>query len=138
MGETLLGRCAPGVEPDMPVISLDNMARIHDGKAGGLQRDTSMGGEAIIHGKVVDLHPAKMGHPHLKWRVVLEVEAVLSGNFPKSNFIFGIHSPAKSRIVKGGRYVIHVLRKSPTEFFIKSIDPWTDTAADMSGKPFGN
>jgi hypothetical protein len=94
-----------------------------------------MGDEAVIHGKIVDLSPANMGHPHLKWRVVLQVEGVLSGYFTEQRFIFGLHSPAKSRIVKGGHYAIHVLRKSPTEFLIKNIDPWTGSAAGVQGKP---
>lgn len=95
-----------------------------------------MDDEAIIRGKVIDLRPANMGHPHLKWRVVLQVEGVTSGRFTEQRFVFGIHSPAKSGIVNGGRYTIHVVRKSPTEFLIKSIDSWTDTA-DVSEESSG-
>ena len=94
-----------------------------------------MDDEASFRGKIIDLRPARMGHPHLKWRVILQVEAVLSGTFSEHNFIFGIHSPAKSRIVKGGRYTIHGVRKSSTEFIVKSVNPWTETVAGKSEEP---
>lgn len=97
---------------------------------------TSMDDEAVFRGKVVDLRPARMKHPHLRWQVIMQVEDVLSGNFPEQQFIFGIHSPAKSRIVSGGLYRVHVVRQSAEKFLVKSVDRWTDNgASDAPANP---
>jgi hypothetical protein len=78
----------------------------------------------VLQGTVTEIRPMQGAHPHQKWLVSLQVKSVIAGDFMGQMFSFNIHSPIKSGIVKGGQYVIHIVRIQTDEYMLKGIEPW--------------
>lgn len=83
-------------------------------------------GEVVLRGTVTELRPSRGPHPHLKWLAALAVESVAAGRFSDPAFLFRIHSPTKSGITVGGRYVVHATRTPDGDYLLGRIEPWRD------------
>jgi hypothetical protein len=79
--------------------------------------------EFALQGTVIELRPMRGKHPHQKWLVVLRIESVVSGAFSGDTFSFNIHSPVKSRISTGGRYLLHATKTTTGDYLIRKIEP---------------
>lgn len=88
--------------------------------------DESGGEEVVLRGTVAALVPSRGPHPHLKWLATLAVDSVVAGQYSEPTFPFHVHSPAKSGIAEGGRYVVHLTRTPAGEYLLGRIEPWTD------------
>ena len=84
------------------------------------------GEEVVLRGTVTELRPSRGPHPHLKWLAVLAVDSIMAGQFSGPTFPFHIHSPTKSGIAEGGRYVVHLTRTPAGEYLLGRIEPWTE------------
>jgi hypothetical protein len=82
--------------------------------------------EIAFHGTVIEIGPTRRGHPHLKWLVTLHVDSVVRGRLEAETFSINIHSPIKSGIAVGGRYLIQATRINTDEYLIKGIKPLKD------------
>lgn len=91
-----------------------------------MREDENNGEEIVLRGEVIDLRPERGQHPHQKWLVTLRVDAVVTGTFSEPSFSFHIHSPTKSSIALGGRYLIHLARSQDGAYLLKRIEPSRD------------
>ncbi|ASC69421.1 hypothetical protein XM38_003480 [Halomicronema hongdechloris C2206] len=82
--------------------------------------------DVVLRGVITALRPQRGPHPHLKWVAVLDVDAVMAGQFSGQTFAFHIHSPTKSGIAVGGQYVIRMTRTPAGEYLLRAIEPWKD------------
>lgn len=84
------------------------------------------GEEVVLRGAITELRPARGPHPHQKWLATLAVDSVVAGSFAEPTFPFRIHSPTKSGIAAGGRYVVHTTRTPAGDYLLGRIEPWID------------
>lgn len=89
------------------------------------ERETE-GEEVVLRGTVTGLRPSRGAHPHLKWLATLAVDSVAAGSFSEPTFPFHIHSPTRSGITEGGRYVVHLTRTPAGAYLLGRIEPWTE------------
>ena len=89
------------------------------------ERETE-GEEVVLRGTVTGLRPSRGPHPHLKWLAVLTVDSVVAGHFSEPTFPFHIHSPTKSGIAEGGRYVLHLTRTPAGDYLLGHVEPWSE------------
>lgn len=78
----------------------------------------------VLVGTVTELIPARGLHPHHKWLVSLQIDAVITGDIEEKTFSFAIHSPIKSGVEKGGQYVIDAARIQADKYVVKGIKPY--------------
>ena len=83
--------------------------------------------EIIVCGEVVGIDPARTADPRLRWAVKLRVDLVRSGNFAAKELSFAIHSPSRSGISVGGKYVVHLHRESTDRFKVVKVEPWVSS-----------
>jgi hypothetical protein len=88
--------------------------------------DESGGEVVVLRGTITELRPSRGPHPHLKWLATLSVDSVVAGSFSEPTFPFHIHSPTRSGIAEGGRYVLHLTRTPAGEYLLGRIEPWTE------------
>jgi hypothetical protein len=91
--------------------------------------DDTKGEEVVLRGTITEIRPARGSHPHQKWLAILAVDSVVAEHFSGQTFAFRIHSPTKSGIAVGGRYVIHATRTQTGEYVVRSIEPWRNEPA---------
>lgn len=89
------------------------------------ERETE-GEEVVLRGTVTELRPSRGPHPHLKWLATLAVDSVAAGSFSEPTFPFRIHSPTKSGIAEGGKYVLHLTLTPAGEYLLGRIEPWSE------------
>lgn len=80
--------------------------------------------EIIVCGEVVAIEPARIADPRLRWAVKLRVDSVRAGDFAAKELSFAIHSPSKSDVSVGGRYVVHLKEESTDSFRVVKVEPW--------------
>ncbi len=80
--------------------------------------------KVVLQGTVTEIRPARGSHPHHKWLVFLQINSVIAGEFTEPTFSFNIHSPEKSGIVNGGKYVIEIARIGQIKYVLKGIEAW--------------
>ena len=84
------------------------------------------GEEVVLRGEITELRPSRGPHPHQKWLATLAVDSVVAGSFSEPAFPFRIHSPTKSGIAVGGRYVVHTTRTPAGDYLLGRIEPWRE------------
>lgn len=80
--------------------------------------------EIIVCGEVVAIDPARTADPRLRWAVKLRVDSVRAGDFAAKELSFAIHSPSKSDVSVGGKYVVHLKQESTDSFRVVKVEPW--------------
>ena len=55
-------------------------------------------------GMVTKFYPHRSVHPRNNWKVAVQVESVILGDFTGKDFTFPLHSPAKSGLQVGQKY----------------------------------
>lgn len=81
--------------------------------------------EIMLGGTIIAINPAQGLHPHQKWMVTLRVDSILAGCYSAETFFFSTHSPTKSGIAVGGKYVVNVTR-TPKGYLLNSVQLWKE------------
>lgn len=86
-------------------------------------------GNVVLKATVTGIGPVRGQHPHHRWLITFKVDTVVAGDFSGPVFSMNIHSPEKSGIVVGGKYVIELSKIRTDEYALKTIDPYREKDA---------